>query len=100
MPNHFLHGQASGQLAPEVVDEIDFHPRHRWLRLQKSGQRKANASPLVKLFCALSLSFQEESGLWEESSKYIQDLMGMYKKIMLELEEICMFDQLPSYVHW
>ena len=23
------------QLAPEVVDEIDFHPRRHWLRLQK-----------------------------------------------------------------
>ena len=34
-PNHFLHGQAGGQLAPEVVDEIDFHPRRCWLRLQQ-----------------------------------------------------------------
>ena len=34
-PNHFLHGQAGGQLAPEVVDEIDFHPRRHWLRLQQ-----------------------------------------------------------------
>ena len=34
-PNHFLHGQAGGQLAPEVVDEIDFHPRRRSLRLQQ-----------------------------------------------------------------
>ena len=34
-PNHFLHGQAGGQLALEVVDEIDFHPRRHWLRLQQ-----------------------------------------------------------------
>ena len=34
-PNHFLHGQAGGQLAPEVVDEIDFHPHRHWLRLQQ-----------------------------------------------------------------
>lgn len=34
-PNHFLYGQASGQLAPQVVDEIDFHPRRRWLRVQQ-----------------------------------------------------------------
>ena len=34
-PNHFLCGQAGEQLAPEVVDEIDFHPPRRWLRLQQ-----------------------------------------------------------------
>ena len=34
-PNHFIHGQAGGQLAPEVVDEIDFYPRRCWLRLQQ-----------------------------------------------------------------
>ena len=34
-PNHFLHGQAGGQFAQEFVDEIDFHPRCHWLRLQQ-----------------------------------------------------------------
>ena len=34
-PNHFLDGQAGGQLAPEAVDEIDFHPRHHLLRFQQ-----------------------------------------------------------------
>ena len=34
-PNHFFHGQAGGQLAPEVVDKIDFHPRRHWLQLQQ-----------------------------------------------------------------
>ncbi|KAL9965144.1 hypothetical protein ACROYT_G028901 [Oculina patagonica] len=29
-PNHFLYGQAGGQLAPRVVDEIAFNPRNRW----------------------------------------------------------------------
>lgn len=33
-PNHFLHGQAGGQLAPHVVDEIAFSPRHRWRYVQ------------------------------------------------------------------
>ena len=34
-PNHFLHGRAGGQLAPEVVNEKDFHQRCCWLRLQQ-----------------------------------------------------------------
>ena len=33
-PNHFLIGQAGGQLAPHVVDEIAFNPRHRWRYVQ------------------------------------------------------------------
>jgi hypothetical protein len=33
-PNHFLYGQLGGQIAPEV-DELDIHPRRRWLRIQQ-----------------------------------------------------------------
>ena len=29
-PNHFLYGQAGGQLAPRVIDDIAFNPRNRW----------------------------------------------------------------------
>ena len=34
-PNNLPHGQAGGQLAPEVVDEIHFHPFRHWLRLRQ-----------------------------------------------------------------
>ena len=34
-PNHFLHGQCGGQLAPETVDDLEIHPRRRWLRIQQ-----------------------------------------------------------------
>jgi hypothetical protein len=33
-PNHFLYGQLGGQMAPEI-DELDNHPRRRWLRIQQ-----------------------------------------------------------------
>jgi hypothetical protein len=33
-PNHFLYGQAGGQLAPQVVDDIAFDPRNRWRYVQ------------------------------------------------------------------
>ena len=33
-PNHFLYGQAGGQLAPRVTDEIAFNPRNRWRFVQ------------------------------------------------------------------
>ena len=33
-PNHFLYGQASGQLAPEAIDGTDFNPRKRWRYVQ------------------------------------------------------------------
>ncbi|XP_064624612.1 uncharacterized protein LOC135486060 [Lineus longissimus] len=33
-PNHFLVGQAGGQLAPVVTDEIAFNPRNRWRYIQ------------------------------------------------------------------
>ena len=37
-PNHFLIGQASGQLAPTSVDS-DYNPRRRWRRVQElTGQ--------------------------------------------------------------
>jgi hypothetical protein len=32
--NHFLYSQLGGQMAPEV-DELDIHPRRRWLRIQQ-----------------------------------------------------------------
>ena len=34
-PNHFLHGQVGGQLAPETADEKDYSPRKRWRRVQE-----------------------------------------------------------------
>ena len=34
-PNHFLHGQAGGQFAPEVVDEVTYNPKRRWRRVQE-----------------------------------------------------------------
>ncbi|XP_070531583.1 uncharacterized protein [Ptychodera flava] len=33
-PNHFLYGQAGGQLAPRVVDEVACSPKHRWRFIQ------------------------------------------------------------------
>ena len=33
-PNHFLVGQLGGQLAPQVTDDIAFHPRNRWRLIQ------------------------------------------------------------------
>ncbi len=33
-PNHFLYGQAGGQLAPEAVEATGFHPKQRWRKLQ------------------------------------------------------------------
>ena len=29
-PNHFLHGQMGGQLAPESFETTSLHPRQRW----------------------------------------------------------------------
>ena len=34
-PNHFLHGQAGGQFAPESVDTTSFSLKRRWRRLQE-----------------------------------------------------------------
>ena len=34
-PNHFLHGQAGGQFAPEVLDEVGFDPKKCWRRIQE-----------------------------------------------------------------
>ncbi len=33
-PNHFLYGQAGGQLAPEAVETTGFHPKQRWRKVQ------------------------------------------------------------------
>ena len=33
-PNHFLHGQLGGQLAPPTIDELKHNPRRRWRHLQ------------------------------------------------------------------
>lgn len=33
-PNHFLIGQAGGQLAPQVADDTAFNPRNRWRLVQ------------------------------------------------------------------
>ena len=33
-PNHFLIGQAGGQLAPRVADEVAYNPRNRWRLVQ------------------------------------------------------------------
>ena len=33
-PNHFLHGQIGGQLAPESIEATTFHPRQRWRKVQ------------------------------------------------------------------
>lgn len=38
-PNHFLYGQAGGQLAPRVVDEVAFNPRNRWRYVQDLVRR-------------------------------------------------------------
>ena len=34
-PNHFLHGQAGGNFAPEAVDTTSFNPRKRWRKVQE-----------------------------------------------------------------
>ena len=34
-PNHFLHGQIGGQVAPESVDYTSCNLRNRWLRVQQ-----------------------------------------------------------------
>ena len=33
-PNHFLYGQARGQLAPEAVEATRFYPKQRWRKVQ------------------------------------------------------------------
>ena len=33
-PNHFLHGQMGGQLAPESFETTSLHPRQRWRKVQ------------------------------------------------------------------
>jgi hypothetical protein len=33
-PYHFLYGQAGGQLAPEAVETMGFHPKQRWRKVQ------------------------------------------------------------------
>jgi len=33
-PNHFLYGQAGGQLAPRVIGNIAFNPKNRWRFVQ------------------------------------------------------------------
>ena len=33
-PNHFLFGQCGGLLAPEVLDNTDYHPKKRWRYVQ------------------------------------------------------------------
>ena len=33
-PNHFLHGQMGGQLAPESFETTSLHPRQRWPKVQ------------------------------------------------------------------
>jgi hypothetical protein len=33
-PNHFLQGQCGGPLAPRIVDEEPFNPRHSWRLIQ------------------------------------------------------------------
>ena len=33
-PNHFLYGQAGGQLAPEAIETTGFHPKQRWRKVQ------------------------------------------------------------------
>ncbi|XP_064635815.1 uncharacterized protein LOC135492995 [Lineus longissimus] len=38
-PNHFLHGQAGGQLSPEIPAEIAFNPRLRWRFVQDLVQK-------------------------------------------------------------
>ena len=95
-PNHFFHGQAGGQ----VVDEIDFQPRRRWLQLQQlvkgfwkrwlcefflmfNARRKwteeSKELTVVEVVLCLEPGLPKKGGLWEESSKYIQDLMDMYE---------------------
>ncbi|XP_064631640.1 uncharacterized protein LOC135489935 [Lineus longissimus] len=34
-PNHFIYGQAGGQLAPRVVDSLVVNPRNRWCYVQQ-----------------------------------------------------------------
>jgi hypothetical protein len=34
-PNHFLHGQIGGEVAPESVDYTSFNLRNRWRRVQQ-----------------------------------------------------------------
>jgi hypothetical protein len=34
-PNHFLHGQVGGEVAPESVDYTNFNLRNRWRRVQQ-----------------------------------------------------------------
>ena len=35
IPNHFLHGQAGGQFAPKVLDEVGFDPKKHWRWIQE-----------------------------------------------------------------
>ena len=35
MPNHFLHGQVGGILAPDMDKEESYNPKKRWQRIQE-----------------------------------------------------------------
>jgi len=35
IPNHFLHGQAGGQFATKVLDEVGFDPKKHWRWIQE-----------------------------------------------------------------
>ncbi|XP_064635215.1 uncharacterized protein LOC135492596 [Lineus longissimus] len=59
-PNHFLVGQCGGQLAPQIVDETDYNPRHRWRLVQDMLYR------FWVRWQKEYLTLQQQRGKWRE----------------------------------
>ena len=93
-PNHFLHGQVGGQFAPTSVDSTQFNLRKRWRRIQdlvrlsgsdgsgngcggldreRSGNRNAGMSRLVRSFSWSHQIRLEGAGHWEEFWRYFRE---------------------------
>ncbi|CAM1295397.1 Uncharacterised protein r2_g452 [Pycnogonum litorale] len=64
-PNHFLYGQAGGQLAPRITDEIAFNPRNRWRFIQNLVQQ------LWRRWMSEYLSLLQQRGKWSSEQKEV-----------------------------
>ena len=93
-PNHFLHGQVGGQFAPTSVDTTQFNLRNdgagsknlsgisgsdgsgngcRGLDRERSGNRNAGMSRLVRSFSWSHQIRLEGAGHWEEFWRYFRE---------------------------
>ena len=70
-PNHFLMGQAGGQLAPRIIDEIAYNPRKRWRLVQDL------VSQVWRRWQKEFLSLLQNRGKWwtEERNLAVDDIV-------------------------